>query len=91
VDTEYVSPALIQNYINNYEFDSAAGWTATSEYRTSINEQPSVVNRYGRFIKETIGTEEQTVFRTMTDDFLKGAYSESNTYDAYMEIKFTTP
>ena len=83
VDTEYVSPALVQNYINNYNFDSAAGWTITSASRTTLNADPKITNCYGRFIGST--------FRSMIDDFLKGEYSEDNTYTAYMQVTFTEP
>ena len=83
VDTEYVSPALIQNYINNYNFDSTAGWIVTSTSRTTLNADPKITNCYGRFIDNT--------FRSMIDDFLEGKYSEDNTYTAYMQVTFTEP
>jgi hypothetical protein len=76
VDTEYVSPALVQNYINNYSFDSTAGWIVTAPTRVTLNNEPKITNCYGRFVDGK--------FVSMIDDFLSGKYSEDNTYAPYM-------
>jgi hypothetical protein len=77
VDSEFVSPTLIQNCINNYNFESKAGWTAVQ----SINGQkPKVENVYGRF--------NEGKFATVTDEFYSGSYDPKNKYKAYMKMSF---
>jgi hypothetical protein len=85
VDTEYVSPTLIQNYINNYNFDSTSGWTMTGNTRPILTKQPSLSNCCGRFVTED-GTK---VFKSIIDDFVEGNYSEDNAYKPYMRLTFT--
>ena len=83
VDTEYVSPALVQNYINNYKFDSTSGWIITGSSRVTLGKEPTITNCYGRF--------ENGVFYSMIDDFINGQYSEDKTYTPYMQVTFTAP
>jgi hypothetical protein len=46
VDTQFVSPTLVQNYINNYDFKSKSGWYAAPG---KTKAKPEVINVYGRF------------------------------------------
>lgn len=79
-ESEFVSPTLIQNCINNYNFESTGGWTATSSTKTSSVDRPKVENAYGRF--------ENSTFSTITEDFLSGSYTEGKTYTPYMKMEF---
>jgi hypothetical protein len=67
---------LIQNCINNYNFESKAGWIAV---QGTDSEKPKVENVYGRFNGE---------FTTVTDEFYNGTYSPDNEYKAYMKMSF---
>jgi hypothetical protein len=77
IDSEFVSPTLIQNCINNYNFESKAGWTAV---QSNDSQKPSVENVYGRFNARK--------FSTVTDEFYNGSYSSDNEYKAYMKMSF---
>lgn len=76
VDSKFVSPTLIQNCINNYNFESKAGWTAV---QSNDSQKPKVENVYGRFNGE---------FTTVTDEFYNGTYDPKNKYKAYMKMSF---
>lgn len=79
IDTTYVSPTTVQNYISGYNFESTSGWTATSNVAKSGNKRPEIANFYGRYNEG---------FVSITDDFLNGSYNESNTYTPYMKMTF---
>ena len=81
IDTHYVSPTVIQNYISGYNFESISGWTATSTTATSSADRPVVENFYGRY-------DVNNGFISITDDFLNGSYNENNTYTPYMKMTF---
>lgn len=85
VDSEFTSPTLIQNFINNYNFESTSGWTASASIALSSAEKASVQNVYGRFE----GEETNRKFVSITDDFYNANYSESRTYTPYMELSFS--
>lgn len=80
VDTTYVSPTTVQNYISGYNFEGTSGWTATSDSATSGNKRPEISNFYGRYLNNK--------FISITNDFLDGSYNEKNTYTPYMEMTF---
>lgn len=76
-DSKFVSPTLIQNCINNYNFESKAGWVAV---QSNNSEKPRVENVYGRFNNKK--------FSTVTDEFYNGSYDPKNKYKAYMKMSF---
>jgi hypothetical protein len=71
----------VRNYITNYNFESIDGWKVTSAQRPVLTDEPTITNCYGRFSNNK--------FHSMIDDFLAGTYSESYTYEPYIEVKFT--
>jgi hypothetical protein len=77
-ETEFVSPTLIQNFINNYNFDSGAGWTAATKVASSGEKRPLVENIYGRFFNQK--------FYPIVDDFLEGSYLDTYEYKPYMKM-----
>ena len=77
-DTKFISPTLVQNYVNNYDFQSTGGWIATSSAQYSSSTCPTVQNVYGLFNNQT--------FTSIVDDFYQGSYDEANDYKAYMKI-----
>jgi hypothetical protein len=81
IDSEYISPTLIQNYVTNYNFKGNSGWTATQNFEISSDTKPSTEGVYGRFI-------EDEGFRSVVDDYLKGEYSDNNPYKSYMKLEF---
>ena len=82
-ESEFVSPTLLQNCINNYKFESIAGWTATSATKTTSDEKPKVTNVYGGF--DSTGK-----FSTIAEDFINGVYTEGKTYTPYMKMELFT-
>jgi hypothetical protein len=80
IDTDYVSPTLVQNCITNYDFKKTSGWTPTQTTKVSSNTKPTVESFYGRYI----GNE----FRSIVDDYLKGTYSDLNKYTSYLKMEF---
>jgi hypothetical protein len=77
-ESEFVSPTLVQNCINNYKFESSAGWFATaSEPQTSTN-KAKALNVYGRFTSDG--------FVSMTDDFYSGQYNDKQEYFPCMKL-----
>jgi hypothetical protein len=80
-EKNYVSPAIIQNYVTDYLFEDNLGWYATSSSASSSEDRPEVSNTYGHF-------NESNEFKSLIDDFLTGQYSENNTYNSYMEMTF---
>jgi hypothetical protein len=77
-DSEYVSAAVIQNFISNYKFESTSGWKPA--ILAGNTKKPTVENKYGRFVGNQ--------FYTITDDFLSGAYNESLPYYACMKLVY---
>lgn len=79
-ETEFISPTLVQNCINDYKFESGGGWTAASaKANESSDKKNQVQNVYGRF---------SPAFSSISEDFLKGEYSEGYKYAPYMHMKF---
>ena len=79
-ESEFVSPTLVENFINNYKFESCGGWTATSSKNLSSDKKNTVQNVYGRF--------SNAKFVSISDDFIAGTYSEANKYIPYMYMNF---
>lgn len=89
VDSEFTSPTLIQNFINNYNFESTGGWTTSASTALSSAEKASVQNVYGRFSVPTPPASRE--FISIIDDFYNASYSESNIYTPYMKLSFSNP
>ena len=79
IESNAVSPSLIQNCINNYLFESTAGWIATSATSETSSTKPKVQNVYSRF-------DDKEGFKTIAEDFYDGNYDENNLYKSYMEL-----
>jgi hypothetical protein len=80
--SDFISPTLVQNFVNNYKFESTGGWYASSSTNRSSKDKPSVQNVYGRFLEKKNGK----AFTTILEDFEQGVYSEENHYIPYMKI-----
>ena len=80
VDSEYVSPTVIQNFITNYKFESSAGWTATSSSGYNSETRPVVEAVYGRFVSSK--------FSSIIDEFQEGTYAENKGYLPYLKVTF---
>ena len=74
LNTNYVSPTLVQNYISNTQFKNTSGWTGT---RFIAGAQAKVENVIGRFY----GSD----FINVLDEVDK---MSGNTYSAYMKLSF---
>ena len=80
VDTDFISPALLQNYINNYNFESKSGWIATASNLASSSKKPEIENVYGRMDGK---------FISIIDDFYDGKYTTTTAYTPFMEMTFS--
>lgn len=92
IDTEYISPTLLQNCITNYNFKTDSGWTATQSTKISSNTKPSAESVYGRFITKT-STEGDvptitTFFKSIVEDYIDGTYADTNPYKTYLKMSF---
>jgi hypothetical protein len=79
-DSEFVSPTLIQNCINNYRFEGTGGWYATASVKQSSANKGKVETAYGRF--------DSKKFVSILDDFYNGDYTEDETYVPYMKMVY---
>jgi hypothetical protein len=85
VDTQYDSPALLQNIVTNTEFKGTSGWVGTYT-GTSANKK----NIYGAKIESVYGTLTGTRFTSVVDYLSNGTYSTSATYTSYLKVTFPT-
>lgn len=79
-DTEYISPALVQNIISNNQFKNTSGWTGTRA--AGVNAAKAEVSSvYGYFSDGT--------FVSALDDLSAGRYPVANVeYKPYLKLEF---
>lgn len=72
IESKFISPTLVQNVINNYNFESKAGWYGQSGGKAE--------NTYAYYNGET--------FKTAIESFTDGTYDVKSPYKAYMKLSF---
>ena len=83
-DSEFISPSLVLNCINNYNFESTGGWTATASTKYTSSEKSSVENVNGRFPNPG-----NAPFKSVLDDFYEGNFNDTiGYYKNYLKMSF---
>ena len=91
LDSEYISPTLVQNVISNTDFKNPSGWTSTSgwvgTYWGDVNNQKQ---DYGVKVESVLGrffeTEGRKIFKSLSDDIANNSYSASRAYSSYLKV-----
>lgn len=81
-NTEYKSPALVQNIISNSDFKSTSGWTGTYNGIGTVEHKATVEAVYGYFANGK--------FVNALDELKNGSFSSEKTYEAYLQLTFPT-
>ena len=92
LESEYISPVLVQDIISNADFKSSTGWTGTSgwvgTYYGMLNNQKET---YGVKVESVLGdfqTKNGTKeFHSITDDLSNNSYDAKKNYTSYLKIQ----
>lgn len=92
LESEYISPVLVQDIISNADFKSSTGWTGTSgwvgTYYGALNNQKET---YGVKVESILGDFQteggQTEFHSITDDLSNHSYDAKKNYTSYLKIQ----
>jgi hypothetical protein len=84
VDSEYISPVLVNNIITNPEFKGGTGWLGTY-----IGSTPKAKPEFGATIEPVYGRfVTNSGFFALIDDLSSGAYSEDTVYKKYLKFSY---
>ena len=92
LESEYISPVLVQNVISNADFKTSvnqagtSGWVGT--YHGTLNNQKET---YGVKVESVLGEFQtnggKTEFHSITDDFSDYSYDANKNYTPYLKIQ----